>query len=244
MLVRWSKSRLNTAEEPAQSRVHGLDDKPPHRQADQQPREEVDGGHGPVEPTRHFVLGKLRRQRGRVEREDAVEPVRHLADFLAAGQLGQLQQLEEWELRPQPNRQHAAQDAEKPPGQGLAVVAGAALLGLEDDDGPRRRHRQGIDGRDDRRYRDGHGKLAEELAGDAAQEANRDEHRAQHQGDRQDGAGDFLHRLDGGRARVQAGGDQPLDVLQHHDGVVHDDADGQHQAEQRQVVQRETQAAP
>jgi len=30
-----------------------------------------------------------------------------------------------------------------------------------------------------------------------------------------------------------------LDVLQHDDGVVHDDADGQHQAEQRQVVQRE-----
>ena len=28
-----------------------------------------------------------------------------------------------------------------------------------------------------------------------------------------------------------------LDVLQHHDGVVHHDADGQHQPEQRQVVQ-------
>ena len=28
-----------------------------------------------------------------------------------------------------------------------------------------------------------------------------------------------------------------LDVLQHDDGVVHDDADGQHQPEQRQVVQ-------
>ena len=51
------------------------------------------------------------------------------------------------------------------------------------------------------------------------------------------GPGDLLHRLDRGRARVEAGRDQPLDVLQHHDGVVHDDADGQHQAEQRQVVQ-------
>ena len=41
-------------------------------------------------------------------------------------------------------------------------------------------------------------------------------------------------------------GDQPighvaLDVLDDDDGVVHDDADRQHQAEQRQVVQREAQ---
>ena len=57
--------------------------------------------------------------------------------------------------------------------------------------------------------------------------------------DGQHGPGDFLHRLDGRRAGVQAGRDQPFDVLQHHDGVVHDDADGQHQPEQRQVVERE-----
>ena len=39
----------------------------------------------------------------------------------------------------------------------------------------------------------------------------------------------------GGHALVQPA----LDVLDDHDGVVHDDADRQHQAEQRQVVQRE-----
>ena len=38
-----------------------------------------------------------------------------------------------------------------------------------------------------------------------------------------------------GQALVQPA----LDVLQHDDGVVHDDADGQHQPEQGQVVQRE-----
>ena len=38
----------------------------------------------------------------------------------------------------------------------------------------------------------------------------------------------------------QPGGDQPLDVLQHDDGVVDHDADGQHQAEQRQVVEAES----
>ena len=34
----------------------------------------------------------------------------------------------------------------------------------------------------------------------------------------------------------------PLDVFQHDDGVVHHDADGQHQAEQRDVVQAEAQS--
>ena len=72
---------------------------------------------------------------------------------------------------------------------------------------------------------------------DPAQEAARHEHRAEHQRDGQDRAGDLLHRLDRGRPRVQAGRDQPLDVLQHDDGVVDHDADGQHQAEQRQVVE-------
>ena len=37
---------------------------------------------------------------------------------------------------------------------------------------------------------------------------------------------------------------QPLDVLQHDDGVVDHDADRQHQAEQRQVVERESRSPP
>ena len=35
-----------------------------------------------------------------------------------------------------------------------------------------------------------------------------------------------------------------LDILDHHDRVVHDDADRQHQAEQRQVVEREAEQRP
>jgi hypothetical protein len=31
-------------------------------------------------------------------------------------------------------------------------------------------------------------------------------------------------------------GHQPFDVLHHHDGVVHQQADGQHHAEQRSVL--------
>ncbi len=40
-------------------------------------------------------------------------------------------------------------------------------------------------------------------------------------------------------ARAQALGDVALDILDHDDGVIDDDADGKHEAEQRQVVQRE-----
>ena len=38
---------------------------------------------------------------------------------------------------------------------------------------------------------------------------------------------------------LRPGGDVALDVLDHDDGVVDDDADGEHEAEQRQVVERE-----
>ena len=75
--------------------------------------------------------------------------------------------------------------------------------------------------------------------GDAADERARHEHGAQHQRHRDDGTGDFIHRLDGGGAGVEAGRHVPFDVFQHDDGVVHDDADGQHQAEQRDVVEAE-----
>ena len=50
---------------------------------------------------------------------------------------------------------------------------------------------------------------------------------------------DFVHALDRRLARRQAALDVALDVLHHDDGVVDDDADGEHQAEQRQIVQRE-----
>ena len=46
------------------------------------------------------------------------------------------------------------------------------------------------------------------------------------------GAGDLAHRLLGGLGRRQARVllHHPLDVLDHDDGVVHDDADGEHHA--------------
>ena len=50
---------------------------------------------------------------------------------------------------------------------------------------------------------------------------------------------DLVHGAMRRVARRQAVGDVALDVLDHDDGVVDHDADGQHQAEQRQGVERE-----
>ena len=53
------------------------------------------------------------------------------------------------------------------------------------------------------------------------------------------GPADFVHRVARGLARRLAQLEVPLDVLDHDDRVVHDDADREHQPEQREVVQRE-----
>ena len=61
-------------------------------------------------------------------------------------------------------------------------------------------------------------------------------HKRQRDGDQR--AAHFVHRSMGRLLRRHAGGDVALDVLDHDDRVIDDDADRQHQAEQRQVVQR------
>ncbi len=94
------------------------------------------------------------------------------------------------------------------------------------------RQGQGVEGRDHRGDRNGQGKLLIELPGKARDEGSRDEHRAEHQRRGDDRPCHFLHRLLGGFHRRLAEADVPLDVLHHHDGVIHHDADCQHQAEQ------------
>ena len=107
---------------------------------------------------------------------------------------------------------------------------------LEQRSGQRRRQRQRVERGDQRGDRDGDGELAIELAGEAAQEGDGNEHRGEHQRDRDDGPADLVHGLEGGIARREARGDVALDVLDHDDGVIDHDADGQHQPEQRQRV--------
>ena len=65
------------------------------------------------------------------------------------------------------------------------------------------------------------------------------EHRGQDQRDRDDGTRDLLHGLEGRLLRRQAMLDVVDHRFDHHDGIVHHDTDGQHQAEHREGVDRE-----
>ena len=106
---------------------------------------------------------------------------------------------------------------------------------LEQNRAERGRERQGVDRGDEHRHRHGDGELAEQLAGDARQERDRDEHRQQHKRDGDDRSGDLAHgtlrRLAGRQLRMVL--HHRLDVLDDDDRVIHDDADGQHDGEQR-----------
>ena len=113
------------------------------------------------------------------------------------------------------------------------------LMRLQDLRGQRRRQRQRAEAGDRGRHRDGDRELLEELPGDAAEERGRHEHRAQHQRDRDQRAADLLHGLERRIAPAHAVAQMPLDVFDHHDGVVDHDADREHEAEQGQIVDRE-----
>ena len=113
------------------------------------------------------------------------------------------------------------------------------VVALEQQRRQRRRQRQRIDGRDHGRDRDRQRELLVELPGEAGDEGERHEHRDQHHRDRDDRARDLAHRLIGGVARRQPALDVALDVLDHDDGVVDDDADREHQAEQAERVDGE-----
>ncbi|MNQ63970.1 hypothetical protein D3C85_783720 [compost metagenome] len=109
-----------------------------------------------------------------------------------------------------------------------------------------RAQRRGQGQGEERREQDRGGHRQRELLVDhahrALHERHRDKHRHQHQGDADDGPGDLAHGFARSLLGRQAlGGHDPLDVLHHDDGVVHQDADGQHHAEHGQHVDRETQ---
>ncbi len=112
-------------------------------------------------------------------------------------------------------------------------------LVLEHQRTQRGRQRQRHEGRNDRRRRDGDRELLIERPGNARNEHRRHEHAGQHQADRDDRPRHFVHRL----VRGLLGGQpllfhQPLDIFHDHDRIVDDDADRQHESEQRQRVER------
>ena len=81
--------------------------------------------------------------------------------------------------------------------------------------------------------------MAEEQAGHATHEGARDEHGAEHQADGDDRARNLVHRRDRRGARLQTRFDVMFHRLDDDDRVVHDNANGQHQAEKREVIQAE-----
>ncbi len=86
---------------------------------------------------------------------------------------------------------------------------------------------------------DGRRELAVDDAGGAGEERHRDEHGRQHEADADQRARDLVHRLAGGLDRRQAlVAHDALDVLDDHDRVVDEQADGQHHREHRQHVDR------
>ena len=97
-------------------------------------------------------------------------------------------------------------------------------------------HQGAHDGKRHRRD-DGDGELAIDHPGRAAEERHRQEHRRQHQTDADQRPGDFLHRAQSGVARRQAFlAHDAFDIFHHHDGVIDQKADHQHQCEQGQGI--------
>ncbi len=62
---------------------------------------------------------------------------------------------------------------------------------------------------------------------------------AQHERNGNERAADLIHRLDGGVSRREAGLQVSFDIFHHHDRVVDDDADREHEPEEREIIQRE-----
>ena len=106
----------------------------------------------------------------------------------------------------------------------------------QDERGDGRTEGQGVESGQADGDRDGHGELLVEAAGDAGDEDRGDEDRGKDKGDGHDRTGDFLHGLERGIARAHSLLDMVLDGFDHHDGVVDDETDGQHQAEERERV--------
>ena len=133
----------------------------------------------------------------------------------------------------------AIEAAEKAMDRPLPPALAAALrVRLEQQRAHGRRQRQRNNERDHGCARDGQRELPVELPGNPRDEGRRYEDRAQHERDRDQRRAHLVHALVRRIARGEALRNVALDVFNHDDGVVHHDADGEHETEQRQIVQR------
>ena len=102
-----------------------------------------------------------------------------------------------------------------------------------------RRQRQRHETGHDHRTGQGQRKLGKQLAGAPGHEGYRCVHGGERDRHRHHRKADLLRPLEGGRDRLHTLLDVAIDVLQHDDGIVHHQADRQHQREQGQRVDRE-----
>ena len=117
---------------------------------------------------------------------------------------------------------------------------GAMVLGgAQDGRAQCRCQDQGDGDRQNHRRNNGDRELPVDDADRAAEKRHRYEHRRQHGGDADQRTGDLVHRLACGfLGRELVFLHDALDVFDHHDGVVDQQADRQHHGEHRQRVDR------
>src|SRR4029077_10478609 len=136
-------------------------------------------------------------------------------------------------LRPPEDAVEGSEEASEGPARPLLRSRTEYLRAL------RRLVRERIDGREQDRERDRERELPVERAGDAADEGSRNEDAGEHERDPDERAADLVHRRDRGVVRRHALVDLRLDRLDDDDRVVHDESDGENEAEERERVDRE-----
>src|SRR4029077_6594156 len=123
---------------------------------------------------------------------------------------------------------------------GDVEIAALGLGTVADQLGAHHRHqRQRDNGGNDDGDRKRDGEFVEQPADHRAHEQQRDQHRDQRDGQRNDGEADLLGAAQRRVERRHAAFDEARDVLDHHDGVVDDEAGGDGQRHQRQIVEAE-----
>ena len=121
-------------------------------------------------------------------------------------------------------------------------AAARPLMGAQQHAAERRRERERIDCGEKHCHCDCYRELPEQFAGNARYERNRHKHRKQHQCDRNDRCGDFRHCTLGrfGRRKLRVLFHHPFDVFDDDDGIVDNNADGQHDGQQGNGIGRIT----
>ena len=123
----------------------------------------------------------------------------------------------------------------------FAQVEQGVVAGFVAQDAARHHRRQGERDKAGYQHRGRHGQreFGEQLAGVALGKGQRGKHGGQRERHRQHGEADFLGAFERRLVRRHAFLDVAVDVFQHHDGVVHHQADRQHQPQQGQHVDGE-----